>query len=295
MSKVRINDLARELEVKSRPILDALTAVGVTEKKTHSSSIEADEAEKVRGYFKRRRAGASARARPPVEAKPKFDLSHVSKPGDALKAILERKQAEAAGAQRAAAASAGCGCGAGCRPPVAPPAAVGERRRRAGCGWRLQSRQLLRVCSAQLRRLRLRLLRRGGLCRCRGSARRLLLRHAAAPAIASTPPVGPVIARPPPAVAPSASGRMRRRRLWPLQRSVLVRRRRLRQRCAAGWSRLRQRLRQRLRRAGCWQRRSAAVADAGPRWLRARRRLRLPSAVTRSQLRRRLRLPPCGA
>ena len=51
MSKVRINDLARELEVKSRSILDALTAVGVTEPKTHSSSIEADEAEKVRGYF----------------------------------------------------------------------------------------------------------------------------------------------------------------------------------------------------------------------------------------------------
>jgi translation initiation factor IF-2 len=39
MSKVRINDLARELEVKSRSILDALTAVGVTEAKTHSSSI----------------------------------------------------------------------------------------------------------------------------------------------------------------------------------------------------------------------------------------------------------------
>ena len=61
MSKVRINDLARELEVKSRSILDALIAVGVTESKTHSSSIEADEAEKVRGYFNNRssRSGAS--------------------------------------------------------------------------------------------------------------------------------------------------------------------------------------------------------------------------------------------
>src|ERR1700678_1975544 len=95
MSKVRINDLARELEVKSRSILDALTAVGVTEKKTHSSSIEEDEAEKVRGYFNRGgRTNASRMA--PVDTKPKFDLSHVSKPGDALKAILERKQAEAA-------------------------------------------------------------------------------------------------------------------------------------------------------------------------------------------------------
>ena len=51
MSKVRINDLARELEVKSRAILDALTHVGVTEKKTHSSSLEEDEAERVRQHF----------------------------------------------------------------------------------------------------------------------------------------------------------------------------------------------------------------------------------------------------
>src|ERR1700680_3603543 len=94
MSKVRINDLARELEVKSRPILDALEAIGVTGK-THSSSIEADQAERVREYF--RNGGRSSTAsRQPPDNKPKFDLSKVSKPGDALKAILERKQAEAA-------------------------------------------------------------------------------------------------------------------------------------------------------------------------------------------------------
>ena len=46
MSKVRINDLARELEVKSKAILDTLPLVGVTEKKTHSSSLEEHEAEK---------------------------------------------------------------------------------------------------------------------------------------------------------------------------------------------------------------------------------------------------------
>src|ERR1700760_453439 len=93
MSKVRINDRARELEVKSRPILDALEAIGVTGK-THSSSIEADQAERVREYF--RNGGKSGTvARQPIDNKPKFDLSKVSKPGDALKAILERKQAEA--------------------------------------------------------------------------------------------------------------------------------------------------------------------------------------------------------
>jgi translation initiation factor IF-2 len=95
MSKVRINDLARELELKSNAILDALKAVGVTEKKTHSSSIEEDEAEKVRGHFSRGGRSAAPRTAP-VVAKPKFDLSNVSKPGDALKAILERKQAEQA-------------------------------------------------------------------------------------------------------------------------------------------------------------------------------------------------------
>ena len=94
MSKVRINDLARELEVKSRPILDALEAIGVTGK-THSSSIEADQAERVREYFKNGGKSSTA-ARPHADSKPKFDLSKVSKPGDALKAILERKQAEAA-------------------------------------------------------------------------------------------------------------------------------------------------------------------------------------------------------
>src|ERR1700675_613700 len=94
MSKVRINDLARELEVKSRPILDALEAIGVTGK-THSSSIEADQAERVREYFKNGGRSSTA-SRQPADNKPKFDLSKVSKPGDALKAILERKQAEAA-------------------------------------------------------------------------------------------------------------------------------------------------------------------------------------------------------
>ncbi len=94
MSKVRINDLARELEVKSRPILDALEAIGVTGK-THSSSIETDQAERVREYF-RNGGRSSSSNRQAAEQKPKFDLSKVSKPGDALKAILERKQAEAA-------------------------------------------------------------------------------------------------------------------------------------------------------------------------------------------------------
>src|ERR1022692_1712453 len=110
MSKVRINDLARELEVKSRAILDTLPLVGVTEKKTHSSSLEVKsraildtlplvgvtekkthsssleehEAEKVRVYIRSAAEGSSsagkssARAlRGEEEIKTKIDLSHI--------------------------------------------------------------------------------------------------------------------------------------------------------------------------------------------------------------------------
>lgn len=47
-NQVRINELARELEVKAKAIIDLLPGFGITEKKTHSSSIPADVAEKVR-------------------------------------------------------------------------------------------------------------------------------------------------------------------------------------------------------------------------------------------------------
>ena len=88
MSKVRINDLARELEVKSRAILDTLPLVGVTEKKTHSSSLEEHEAEKVRVYIRSAAEGSSSAgksssrpARGEEEIKTKIDLSHISRPG----------------------------------------------------------------------------------------------------------------------------------------------------------------------------------------------------------------------
>ena len=97
MSKVRINDLARELEVKSRAILDVLDHVGVTEKKTHSSSLELDEAERVRAHFQRGKSGAASSSRAEAGApKPKIDWSRVSKPGDVLKAIQQKKDESAA-------------------------------------------------------------------------------------------------------------------------------------------------------------------------------------------------------
>jgi translation initiation factor IF-2 len=102
MSKVRINDLARELEVKSRQILDILAELGMGEGKTHSSSIEDHEAEKVRAHFQHgSRAGhAGSASRTSQVITPKIDLSHVSKPGDVMKAILAKKKEEEAEARR---------------------------------------------------------------------------------------------------------------------------------------------------------------------------------------------------
>jgi translation initiation factor IF-2 len=51
MKKIRINELARDLEVKANLILDKLPDLGVTEKKTHSSSVDEDVAEKLREIF----------------------------------------------------------------------------------------------------------------------------------------------------------------------------------------------------------------------------------------------------
>src|SRR5580693_9073262 len=107
MSKVRINDLARELEVKSRAILDVLEEVGVSEKKTHSSSLEEHEAEKVRIKLRSSSDGQTVASRssraPRAEEgiKTKIDLSNISRPGDVLKAITQRQEAATAPSARA--------------------------------------------------------------------------------------------------------------------------------------------------------------------------------------------------
>jgi translation initiation factor IF-2 len=73
MKKIRINELARELEIKAHEILDKLPDFGVTEKKTHSSSVDEDVAIKLRHFFAgggRSSAegnGHVAVAEPPVE------------------------------------------------------------------------------------------------------------------------------------------------------------------------------------------------------------------------------------
>src|ERR1700686_2977519 len=116
MSKIRINDLARELEVKSREILDVLTTVGVTEKKTHSSSLEDHEADLVRKHLRGRSDAAPSSARalrsatPEEGIKTKIDVSNISRPGDVLRAIQQKGAAEAPAPRPAV------------KPPVAAPA-----------------------------------------------------------------------------------------------------------------------------------------------------------------------------
>ena len=45
---MRINELARELEVKAKAILDYLAEIGIDDKRSHSSAIEDEVAEKIK-------------------------------------------------------------------------------------------------------------------------------------------------------------------------------------------------------------------------------------------------------
>src|SRR5258708_40024269 len=90
--KIRINDLARELEVKSKAILDVLVEAGVTSKKTHSSSLEDDEAEKVRKHFASKSCASAREKTPAPEVKPKLDPSKSSKPGAVLRLREEKEK-----------------------------------------------------------------------------------------------------------------------------------------------------------------------------------------------------------
>ena len=51
MGKIRINELARELEVKPNKLLELLPQFGITEKKTHSSSLDDEVAIRIRRHF----------------------------------------------------------------------------------------------------------------------------------------------------------------------------------------------------------------------------------------------------
>jgi len=122
-TQIRINELARELEVKAKVLIDYLPEAGVTEKKTHSSSIDLAVAEKVRQHF-RELAEAQVTAEAAVAAE-KLEKEA------ATKAARARPQVPPAAAPAAGAALPGTMVAAtlaGIKPatggvPVAKPAA----------------------------------------------------------------------------------------------------------------------------------------------------------------------------
>jgi translation initiation factor IF-2 len=91
MGKIRINELARELEVKPNRLLELLPEFGVTEKKTHSSSIDDEVADKLRQRFgllapapeeeAAAPGGAAAAPPPPKEREPEPAPAPVAEPG----------------------------------------------------------------------------------------------------------------------------------------------------------------------------------------------------------------------
>src|SRR5438270_13461037 len=116
LEKIRINDLARELEVKSKAVIDYPPTIGINDKKSHSSSLDPDQAERVRKHF----AGgdekpSKAKSSAPAEApgiKTKIDLSKISKPGDVLSAIRKQTSEPAPAPPRPVAVAP--------KPPAAP-------------------------------------------------------------------------------------------------------------------------------------------------------------------------------
>ncbi|HSW49225.1 MAG TPA: translation initiation factor IF-2 N-terminal domain-containing protein, partial [Bryobacteraceae bacterium] len=74
MGKIRINELARELEVKPNRLLELLPEFGVTDKRTHSSSVDDEVADALRRHFgllpAEPQEEPAPAAAPPVEAAP---------------------------------------------------------------------------------------------------------------------------------------------------------------------------------------------------------------------------------
>src|SRR5271165_1905216 len=68
MSKIRINELARELEVKPSIIIELLPELGVHDKKTHSSSLDDDLALIVRRHVAHGGGGAAFEAESDAQA-----------------------------------------------------------------------------------------------------------------------------------------------------------------------------------------------------------------------------------
>ena len=83
-SKIRINELARQVEVKSRDLIDKIRELGIAENVTHSSSIDDDLADQVRRYY----AGDKS-----LELRPRPVAAEPSSPGESGAAASEPRPA----------------------------------------------------------------------------------------------------------------------------------------------------------------------------------------------------------
>lgn len=123
MSKIRINELARELEVKPNVILETLAELGIADKKTHSSSLDEDVALQVRRMV----TGESGEPAPEVsrheeeaveprraQPAPKAAKAEVPAVEHAVKETLEAKPEEVPAAPVRLA------------PPLRPPLSTGQ-------------------------------------------------------------------------------------------------------------------------------------------------------------------------
>lgn len=120
MGQIRINELARELEVKSKCVLDYLAELSLPEKKTHSSSIEDELAGRIRAHFRALEVAeqeAAARAEAARLAAAKAAAEEAARARAAAEAEA-RRLAEAKAAEAAALAV----------PPALRPAATPAAR-----------------------------------------------------------------------------------------------------------------------------------------------------------------------
>jgi translation initiation factor IF-2 len=119
-NQIRINELARELEVKAKAVIDYLPEIGVAEKKTHSSSINLEAAEKVRKHF-RALADAEAAAEAAAAAE------KAAKEAAARAARMRPAAPPAAVPAKPAAAPAAVGGAVSAKPAASAPAALAAK------------------------------------------------------------------------------------------------------------------------------------------------------------------------
>ena len=128
-NQVRINELARELEIKAKVLIEYLPEAGVTEKKTHSSSIDLVHAERVRKHFRdlaaaeeAAEAEKSAKTTAAKKPAPKPAAAPTAAPVTAAAPIAAKPAAPVSATAPASVARPGVAPTAGATPPAARPA-----------------------------------------------------------------------------------------------------------------------------------------------------------------------------